>query len=479
MAKKKTKKLRTDGWENVVTGLGRSRDKRMHTYIAATLVQGSRTEFDDWYHGDHTAAKIARLPAREMTREWIKLQVDDSVDGEATEDKMLLGKQIAQAMDDLAVKTAFYEAILWSRVHGGAVIFLGVNDGVEDLAEPLELERVKSLDFLTVFDRWDLQIETYNTELKGGHYGEPETYLLFPQTSGSGQSMAGTVVHASRLIRFDGVVTSRYRQALNGGWADSIYTCMRETLADFGISWHAVCHLLADFAQAVLKMQGLAEAIASQESNVVIDRLTAMDMCRSVARAIPIDAESESFERVTTPMGGLPETIDRLMLRIAEAAEMPATLLFGQSPAGLQATGDADIRFFYDSIHAKQEAELRPRLDYLLDVLLASKDGPTKGRSPENWSYRFNPLWQETDKERAETRKTQAETDAIYLQEGVLDPDEVAMSRFGGDAYSTETVLDMEKRLAEPEEPPEPEPQQLIVQQPEMPMPGIVDQGTE
>lgn len=453
MASTATPKQTRDGWESTITGLGRARDKRTGTRIKYPAVEGSRDQFDDYYHGDDTAATIAELPAREMTREWLTLSVDDAggdVRTEDTGDKMLAAKEVMQALDDLDCKSMVAQAILWARVHGGSLLFLGVNDGTDDLAEPLNLDTIKSLDFLLVFDRWEAQIHQTNSDIGSPDFGKPEMYMLQAQTETGMGLGASTLVHASRFIRFDGVRTSRYRMALNGGWSDSVYTRMKETLQDYGISWHGVAHLLQDFSQAVLKMRGLADAICQQESNVVLDRMTALDLCRSVARAIPIDAEDEDFMRVATPMSGLPETLDRLMLRVASAARMPATLLFGQSPAGLNATGESDIRLFYDGIKAHQEESLRPRIDKLLRVLFASRDGPTGGKEPEHWSYEFNPLWQESDVERATVRKTQAETDAIYLQEGVLDTEEVALSRFAGESYSTETVLDMQRRVAVP-----------------------------
>ena len=51
-----------------------------------------------------------------------------------------------------------------------------------------------------------------------------------------------------------------------------------------------------------------------------------------------------------------------------------------------------------------------------------------------------------TETETAAYRKTIAETDQIYISNGVLDPAEVAASRFGGDMYSPETVIDLEAR---------------------------------
>jgi len=454
MTTKRTAEARADGWENTITGIGRCMDKRSGTRIKAVAVEGSRDRYDAFYHGDDSAATIAELPAKEMTREWITLQVDDSVQGESgvraeagLDERALTAKQIIQALDDLSAKSVFCRALLWARVHGGSLVFLGVDDGVEDLAEPLNVDAVRSLDFLTVFDRWEAQIISTVTDIRSPDFGKPEVYLLIPTTeTGVGAASPATMIHASRFIRFEGTLTSRYRMALNSGWSDSVYTRVEEVLRDYGSSWASVAHLIQDFSQAVFKMQGLHDAIVQNERNLVLDRMLAMDMCRSVARAVPLDAESESFERVATPLTGLSDVLDRMMLRLSSAARIPATLLFGQSPAGLNATGESDIRLFYDHIKAEQEETLRPRLDRLLDVLLASREGPTRGVAPENWSYTFDPLWQETDKQRAETRKLTAETDAIYIADGVLDPDEVAQSRFGGDAWSSETILDTEAR---------------------------------
>jgi phage-related protein (TIGR01555 family) len=448
--------MRSDGWQNIVTGIGRARDKQSANQISPARIQMSRDLFDEYYHSDHTAAKIALLPAQEMVREWITLKVDDSVEtgGDlkkeaSTSDKLITAKQVMQALDDVGAKTALIEGLLWSRVHGGALIFLGVNDGEEDLSQPLDTASVKSFDYLKVYDRWDVTIEDVVTEFPHKDFGKPQTYWLEPHAeSGVASATPRVLVHASRFIRIDGAPTSNWRKRRNGGWSDSVYTSMETTLSSYGISWQSVTHLLSDFSQAVLKMQGLAEALSEQDDATVINRLLAMDMCRSVARAIPIDAEGEDFMRAQTPMSGLAEAIDRLMLRVASAANMPATLLFGQSPAGLNATGESDIRFFYDQIKASQEFKLRDPIDIIIELLFAAKEGPTKGIEPANWSYEFNPLWQETDSQRATTRKTQAETDDIYIGNGTLDPDEVAQSRFGGDAYSTDTVLDTERRAA-------------------------------
>ncbi len=96
----------------------------------------------------------------------------------------------------------------------------------------------------------------------------------------------------------------------------------------------------------------------------------------------------------------------------------------GRSPAGQNATGESDIRFWYDHIQAQQNNVLKPRLEKLIRYLFLEQ-GHTE---PEQWSIQFNPLFLKTDMEEANLYKATAEGDAIYIQNGVLAPAEVAVS---------------------------------------------------
>lgn len=470
-----------DGWENVTTGLGKlERDKRMATRVVPAAPNTQYQIWENLFGGDDIAATIAELPAREMVREWVNVQTDDSDseteaprEAETIEERITAGKRMLQRLDELHAQQAVFEALVWARVFGGSLILIGADDGKE-MSEPLAEDSVRTLDSLTVLDRWDVRIVKWDTDIKsknnlgGSNFNRPLTYAINETTAAGGGpvSIDAPAIHHSRFLRFDGPLTSRRRIRENGGWSDSIYSRIEQVLADYGAAWGGIANVLQDFAQGVFKMENLNALLAADTNtteNKVLSRLKYLDMCRSTVRAIPIDAKLEDFERKQTPLSGIPETLDRFALRLATAARMPVSLLLGQSPAGLQATGDADIRFFYDAIKSYQQTNLRPRLEYLLRLVWKSADGPTQGKEPENWSFGFNDLWQLTDEQKAGVRKTQAETDAVYLQWDVVTPDEIAMSRFGGDAYSADTVLDMETRLAEKlaeamEHEPEPEP---------------------
>jgi phage-related protein (TIGR01555 family) len=119
----------------------------------------------------------------------------------------------------------------------------------------------------------------------------------------------------------------------------------------------------------------------------------------------------------------------------------------GQSPAGMDATGDSDIRWFYDTIRTKRENDLDPKLRRVHELIMLAKDGPTKGQVPDSWSLQYPSLWQMTPKEEAEIRELQSRTDQVYLVNSVVLPEEIALSRFKPDGWSGETTIDTAARV--------------------------------
>lgn len=451
-----------DAWENLTTGLGRAnRDKRMGGRAKAPPVFIDEISASDLYHGDDLSQQMADVPPKEMLRQWVTLKVEELSDGTETrteeEEKensatlARITKEHQQKAQSLNMKAKLFEAMVWSRVYGGSLMFLGVDDGLggdpRNLEKPLRMERIRSFTFLKIFNRWETSIAKRYQDERNPKFGEPEHYRLSPKSnSGLSHGFSNIPIHETRFIRFDGVLTSRQRRLENDSWSDSIYIRMQELLTDYGLAWTGIAHLIQDFSQAIFKMRGLKAALASDKDNLVIDRMLIMDLCRSLARAVPLDADGEDFERKQTPMTGLPEMMDRWALRMASAAKMPATLLFGQSPAGLSATGESDIRLFYDRLRSDQETDLRPSIELLFQLIFLSQDGPTKGKEPEQWSFTFNALWQMTQKEEADLRKVTADTDSINISHGIYSPEEASQSHYGGDEFSIDITLDQETR---------------------------------
>ncbi len=224
---------------------------------------------------------------------------------------------------------------------------------------------------------------------------------------------------------------------------------MNSTLYQFGVSWDALAHIIQDASQGVFKMRGYLDALAADDLGTIMARLDVMDMSRSIVRAVTLDAdEGESFERQNFSWSGIRDVYEMLSLRLAASARMPVTILFGQSPAGMDATGDSDLEWFYGTIESSQHTEVKPALEYVLRLLMLSKSGPTSGKVPENWGVTFPELREIKPKAQAEIEKLIGDRDAAYIDRGILTPEEVATSRFTVDGWSMNTQINLEERRA-------------------------------
>ena len=119
----------------------------------------------------------------------------------------------------------------------------------------------------------------------------------------------------------------------------------------------------------------------------------------------------------------------------------PSSILTGESPGGMGKEGRFEERQWAHIIEDWQQNYMLRPVTQIFDLILKSKEGPTKGMPPKNWSVYFPSVFVETDDEKAALRLTMAQVDAQYIQLGVLNPIEVRESRWGETDYSIETSL--------------------------------------
>lgn len=431
------KETKQDGYQNLLTGLGvANKDKRLAATFG-TEWMGYEECRQLWRGNDIAATIVERIPS-DMLRMGFDIKLGDQAEQ--------LGPKIKAKLDDLQFIPALLKALQYMRAYGGGALWLGVDDGQTDLTQPLNPNNIRSFNWIEVYAAGrEIQAARWNYDGASRNCGKPETYRIV----GNGRNVE---VHYTRLILFAGPILDRQHQQERQGFGDSVFVRIKEVLSDFGQSFAAVPILISDFSQSVYKFKDLAMMMVGNQEDKVVARVQAMDLLRSILRGIIIDKD-EDFARLSTPVAGLDGLLDKETFRVAAAAKIPATLLFGQAPAGLNATGDSDIRNYYDGIANEQESTLRAPLEKVIRFMFLAKDGPTKGKEPAVWSVGFRSLWQLTEEQKANLRNKQANTDSVYITCGVLKPNEVALSRFGGDDYSVETDIDVEARKKEPEPP--------------------------
>jgi len=443
LTKKVRQALRLDGWQNILTGLGRSSlDKRLGATAIYELMQ--ELEIENLYAADEMAQKIVNKLPEDMMREGFHLASSDADDSALNE-----AIDIYKGLTVTDNSNKYLDGLQWGRLYGGAVLVIGARDNVIDLTKPLDARRIQEIEYLTLLNRFELHPRLINVDARSKNFGLPETYLITPRMTTNGfqsNDLAGAEIHASRLIRFDGIKLPRQMFIRNYYWHDSILNALRDDIRDFQGSYESASALMVDFSQAVYKIKGLADIVSAPDGlNVLQRRIQALEMARSVLRASLIDADGEDFERKSTSLAGLPDTLDRLSRRFTASTEYPHTILLGDSPSGLGATGESEKKTYYDLVRSRQLMVLKPRLRSLFDIIFTMPSGPTRGVLP-NYDIDFEPIEHLTRKEELEARANQAKADEIYLNTGVLDPSEVAASRFGSGAYSYQTEIDLELR---------------------------------
>ena len=425
---------RVDGWVNLVTGVGTRERSKQLTFVADAPLPDAQLEAI--YVGDPYAAIIAGVVPEEALRQGYRLKTGDPDEEGA----------IAAALAEATVDQHLAGSWTWSRVFGGGAVFVGADDG-RDPSEPLDEANIRSIRFLTVLDRTEMQPDRYYTDPLRRKFGEAETYRV--QQSSNGGTSRHAVVHETRLVRFTGGLATRRRQQILKGWGESELNRVVDVLAKFNGSFESSGSLLMQASEGVFKMNGLMAMMAADKKDLLKNRLEMMDLARGVSRAVLI-GEGEEYTR--TEVGaftGVASIIDKNLLLLSGAARIPVTILMGQSPAGLSATGDSDIRWFYDRVKTAQTNTLLPRHMRLVRLLCLAKDGPTGGKLPARLAIEYAPLWQLTPLEQADLRQKQATADGIYIDKQVVTAAEVAASRFRPEGWSPETTVDLGAREAE------------------------------
>lgn len=420
--------LKKDGWENVLTGLGvQGRDKRLGSVMVYKPL--AEREIESLYDGDDIAQRVVDLIPTEGTRDWIECETGDP----ATDNSFIL------EMERLDLQTKVAQAWKYSRLYRGAGIFLSVDDGLP-LSEPINVNRFVKINSLVVLTSYELVSQDVDQDLNSENFGMPLFYHICPSEGATNMN-----VHHSRIIRFEGSSVSRKTFISNGHWGESVLTRLHNVLRNFNLANDSAASILQDFNVGILKMNNLAELIGADEDKSVLKRLRLMNLAKSILGTILLDSESETYENKSVPLANVDNVLEKVNERLVAATDMPHNKILAMGPkTSLAGGGDSEEKDWLTNVANKQNLVIRKPLDRILNLILLSKQGPTNGKKPNDWTWNFKPLWQPSQKETVESRNKQAQTDKIYWEMGALQSSGIAKDAFSGEEYSFERTVDLE-----------------------------------
>lgn len=418
-----------DSWLNTMSGLGTTRDKRMFTTREQDQV------FDETYldtlFEDDIFDRICSILPEEETRAWISIPSDPE-------------NRIMNDLDRLDARKHFTDARTWSRVYGGALMLKGIDDG-QAWHKPLQREKIKSINWLKVVNRFRVQVEEWYSDPKDPKYRQPAVYrVMFLDGAAGGMAIAGrsneVIIHETRCEVFDGLRATDARRQYNQMWGDSLIQKIYEPVRDYSAAYRSLFAFMQEFGVGVYSFKGLIGMLASDNEGAILKRMSLMDAAKSMVRGIPMDADNEKYERIDASIAGLSDLMLRLDARLSLASGMPITLLLGQPQGGLNSTGEGDQRNWYNKIAASQDVNVRKPLTNVVNDVAAAIGAKPQDGSVEH-SVIFNSLWISTDKEREEARFFRTQSDEMAIKTGVLSAAEVRASRYGGDDFKYDTTI--------------------------------------
>ncbi|RAI33721.1 DUF1073 domain-containing protein [Rhodoplanes serenus] len=396
-----------DRLTNLVSALGTGKDKATHSAFVATSL--TPAELNAMHRGDWLARKIVDIIPHDMTREWRDWQAED--------DQI---EAIEEAERALGVQQKVAEALQRARLLGGAGLYVGTDD--VDVGEELRHDRIGAggIRYLHVLSREELTAGEVVRDVLSPFFGRPAWYEM--------RSVAGAAVriHPSRIIPFIGAPIFDRVAAPGDGWGDSVLQVVYDAVQNAASSQQHIAGMIPEAKVDVIKVPGLSDTLSTAQGTALLtQRFTLMNQLKSTINAVLLEGDGESgetWEQKTIRFAEFPELM-RLFLQIAAgAADIPVTRLLGQSPAGLNATGDSDIRNYYDNLRSRQQVELRPTLAPFDEMLIRH----ALGARPPEVHYRWAPLWQMDEAQRAEIASKKASTTKVYVDSGLIPLDALA-----------------------------------------------------
>ena len=271
-------------------------------------------------------------------------------------------------------------------------------------------------------------------------------------------------VHHSRAIRFDGIVanTDSGFTVYDQDWGVSAIIPVLLPIIQDQIIASETAHLAQESNIPVLSIASLRDAesgLRHQVEETPEQIGQSINRGKSNHRMLMIDKGREEFERVYAQFTGIANIATKFEGRVAAAGRYPQTRWMGASPAGMDATGDSDMRNYVMMVEAAKPILLGRALP-ILDMVLARDAGLA-----EPPDYTWPSLLDLSDLEQAEVAKARTEAIQMAVDAGLIDEDE-GRGILDGDPFFGELPG------AAPE-PPEPEPIMPIGGMPPgAPMPG-------
>ena len=402
------KKGRTkDSYQNFALNLGLGTDNALSgSYYGFNPITRNRTLLEWIHRGSWLGGVAVDTVAEDMTRAGIEINCDakpEDIDG------------VQQDLVALGVWDGICDTSKWSRLYGGAIGVVMI-DG-QDYSTPFDPDKVGRNQFrgIVALDRWMVELSLSDlVSEQGPQLGLPKFYRVTSDIPG----LRMKIVHHSRVIRFDGIRLPYWQRVSENLWGISVIERLYDRMVAFDSATTGAAQLAYKSYLRTIRIKGLREILAAggPAEAVLAQYMDMMRRFQGIEGLTVLDFDDEFVPHASVNMSGMSEALLQFGQQLSGALQIPLVRLFGQSPAGLNSTGESDLRTYYDGIAQQQNRTLLVPMKGI--VRAAAISGGWK--LPDDFTIKFRPLWQLSEEQKAEVAQKNTETVLRAEERGVV-----------------------------------------------------------
>lgn len=390
------------------TGFGTYDLMQATEYVPTRLTQNYQT-ITTLYRENWIVQNIVSVIPDDIVRKWYEV-------------KSAIAPEMIDKLQRLERKTKLRDAVkrgmYWGRLYGGAVGVMMI-DGQDDLSQPLDLDTVTPDSFkgLQILDRWTGVYPSSDLVTDEGDpdFGLPESYQVRDEASGT---MVADV-HHSRVVRFTGRPLPWLEAVTEMYWGESEIEAVYQDLVRHDNVASNIASLTFRANVNYLESDGLDQLLATGSAEMqrrFWNTLQAQNILESNF-GLRVMQKGDVMHNTQYTFTGIADVYDRMMMDVAGASRIPVTKLFGRSPAGLNSTGESDLRNYYDYIDSLRDTVFRDIIERLLPVLALS----SWGAIPDDLDIDFAPMDTPSSLELADVAQKKTSAVISAYQAGVID----------------------------------------------------------
>lgn len=358
--------------------------------------------------------------ANEILRKGGEIKIED-FEG----DKSEVIKALETRLKELNFWNVLHKAIVTALTYGSGFVFIDTNTDKLDtpLYNALAFAKENKVQGLRVVEPYlcgAVEVETSNPLNKG--FMKPEKWFV----SGGG------IIHKSRLLSVSLYDCPDMIKPLYNYGGISLCQFMKNYVMQADISRQALSDIFLRFRTIII--QSDLPKINAQEA---VDRIAVVNKQRNNAGTLLLTNDEKYYETITS-LTGLDKLIAQMQENIAVSARMPAVKLLGLTPSGFNATGDFDLKSYYDEIMSLQNSIIKPIIEKFLQYFAYELGFDIMP------SFEFTPLSTENALNEAQINSTEAQTINTLIQGGIITQEQGFEYLQGKDIISRDEKFDDE-----------------------------------